>query len=238
MATVQLAAGSGIGGLVQGNFGVYQEASDGTFTVDARDAPSLLTQGFGYVKQTTTAITLPLAPAAASIGATVASGALSNGSVSVTANPDTMRPVNFEWGTGTTAITAGTATITYIGNDGASGSDTINLGYRSQHCLDCRFVERCYVHHQYYYCWSRWWHFTLAAYEHNGVTFAPSCTWDRGFCGNERIRRWCYRSHRCFDHNPRQHHADDSTKCYGDLFLQLHVSVTSELTLWMQLCPK
>lgn len=126
MPTVQL-AGNGFGGVVQGNFGNYQAASDGSFTVDARDAPSLLAQGMAYVKQTSRAYALPLAPAAASVGGLLASGALSNGSVSLTTQPDTMRPVNFEWGTGTTAITAGTAVITYTGNDGVVGSDTISL---------------------------------------------------------------------------------------------------------------
>lgn len=126
MSTVQL-AGNGFGGLVQGNFGNYNMATDGTFTVDARDAPSLLAQGFAYVKQMSSSYTLPLAPAAAAIAAIVASGALSNGSVAVAAQPDTMRPVDIEVGTGTTAITAGTVTVTYIGNDGASGSDALSL---------------------------------------------------------------------------------------------------------------
>lgn len=126
MTTVQL-AGNGFGGVVQGNFGTYQAASDGSFTVDTRDAPPLLTRGFAYVKQTTRSTTLPLAPGAATIANIVTSGALSNGSVSVAAQPDVLRPVNFEWGTGTLAITAGTATITYLGNDGISGSDVIPL---------------------------------------------------------------------------------------------------------------
>ena len=126
MSTVQL-TGNGFGGLVQGNYGTYQAASDGTWTVDTRDAPALLTQGFAYVNHLSKAFTLPLAPAAATVATIVASGALSNGSVSVAANPDTMRQVTFEVGTGTTAITGGTATVTYIGNDGQSGSDVFPL---------------------------------------------------------------------------------------------------------------
>lgn len=126
MTTVQL-AGNGFGGVVNGNFGNYQMASDGSFTVDARDAPPLLARGMSYVKQTGLSYTLPLAPLAATIGAIVASGVLSNGTVAITANPDTMRPVDVEVGTGTTAITAGNVTVTYIGNDGVSGSDTFSL---------------------------------------------------------------------------------------------------------------
>lgn len=120
-------AGNGFGGVVQGNFGNYQAASDGSFTVDTRDAPPLLARGMAYVKQTSNSYTLPLAPAAASVGAIVASGALSNGTVAITANPDTMRPVDVEVGTGTLPITAGSVAVTYVGNDGASNTDTLSL---------------------------------------------------------------------------------------------------------------
>lgn len=125
MPNVQL-AGNGFGGVVQGNYGNYQAASDGSFTVDSRDAPSLLARGMGYVKQSNRAYTLPLAPAAAAVGGVVASGALSNGTVAVTTQPTAMRPVNVEVGTGTTAITAGNVAVTYIGNDGASGTDNFS----------------------------------------------------------------------------------------------------------------
>ena len=126
MSNVQL-AGNGFGGIVQGNFGNYQAASDGSFTVDAQDVPALLARGMSYVKQSSSSYTLPLPPAAATIATIVASGALSNGSVSVAANPDTMRPVNVEVGTGTTAITAGNMAVTYVGNDGQSATDNISL---------------------------------------------------------------------------------------------------------------
>jgi hypothetical protein len=123
--TVQL-AGNGFGGLIQGNFGNYQQATDGTFTVDTRDAPPLLARGMAYVRQQAQSHTTPLAPGVATIGAIIASGALSNGTVAITANPDVPRPVDIEVGTGTGAITAGTVAITYVGNDGASGTDTLS----------------------------------------------------------------------------------------------------------------
>jgi hypothetical protein len=126
MTTVQL-AGNGFGGVIQGNYGNYQAAADGTFTVDGRDAPPLIALGMAYVLHNNVSYTLPLAPAAASVGAIVASGALSNGTVAVTAQPDTMRPVNVEVGTGTGAITAGSVAVTYVGNDGQSGTDTLSL---------------------------------------------------------------------------------------------------------------
>lgn len=126
MATVQL-AGNGFGGIIQGNFGLYQAAADGTFTVDTRDAPSMLALGLTYTRIVSDSYTLPLAPAAAVVGAIVASGALSNGTVSLTANPDVMRPVALVVGTGTTAITAGTIAITYRGNDGQVGTEVLPL---------------------------------------------------------------------------------------------------------------
>ena len=126
---IQVAApsGAGLGGVIQGAYGNYQPAADGTYTVDTRDVPPLLVAGFSYVKQVTNNYTLPLAPLAAAVGAIVASGALSNGTVALTAGTDVMRPVDFEVGTGTTAITAGTATITYVGNDGQTTVDALPL---------------------------------------------------------------------------------------------------------------
>ena len=127
MPTMQIASPAGFGGLIQGAYGNYQQSTDGSYTVDARDVPPLLTKGFTYVRQTSQAYTLPAAPAAATIGAIVASGALSNGTVAITANPDVPRPVNVEWDAGTIALSAGSIAVTYIGNDGVSGTDTISL---------------------------------------------------------------------------------------------------------------
>jgi hypothetical protein len=129
MPSVQITqnSGSGIGGLIQGQFGNYYPASDGSYTVDVRDAPTLLQAGFNYVKTTTDFYTTPLAPAAATVGAILASGSLSNGTLALTANPDVMRQVTVEVGTGTGAITAGSVAVTYTGNDGLLGTDTFSL---------------------------------------------------------------------------------------------------------------
>jgi hypothetical protein len=125
MPNVQL-AGGGFGGQIQGNFGIYQANTDGSFTVDSRDVPSLLTLGMAYVKQSNRDITLPMAPAAAAVGGVVSSGALSNGTVAVTTQPTVMRPVNVEIGTGTTPITAGNVSVTYLGNDGVVTTDNVS----------------------------------------------------------------------------------------------------------------
>lgn len=118
---------AGIGGVIQGNFGNYQPATDGTYTVDSRDGFILLQQGFVYVKQVQGAYTLPLAPLAAAVGRVVASGALSNGTVAVSNGTDVIRPVTVEVGTGTTAISAGTVTVVYVGNDGQTDTDVLSL---------------------------------------------------------------------------------------------------------------
>lgn len=125
MALVQMAPAAGIGGLVQGSFGNYPQSTDGSYTVDVRDAPVLLGAGFAYMKQISEAYTLPLAPAAATAGRVVASATLSNGNLTVANQPDVMRQVNVVVGTGTTAITAGSVAVTYVGNDGLSGTDTL-----------------------------------------------------------------------------------------------------------------
>jgi hypothetical protein len=126
MPTIQLAPPSGFGGLVQGDFGNYQAGTDGLFTVDTRDAAILLKQGFVYTLHRSAAYTFPIAPAAASVGAIVASAALSNGTYAISAQPDVMRQVNVEIGTGTTAITGGTVAVVYTGNDGQVGTDVIS----------------------------------------------------------------------------------------------------------------
>ncbi len=126
MATVQL-AGNGFGGLVQGNYGAYRAAADGTFTVDTRDAPSMLALGMSYVNKAVSMHGLLIAPAAATLGHVVASGALSDGAMAIAAQTDVPRQVTVEVGAGTLAVTAGTATVTYIGNDSQTDTDTFSL---------------------------------------------------------------------------------------------------------------
>lgn len=124
---VQITGPTGAGGLIQGAYGNYQpSASDGSYTVDSRDVPPLLAAGFSYVRTQQQAYTLPLAPAAASVGGIVSSVALSNGTLAITHQPDVMRPVNVEVGTGTTAITAGNVAVTYVANDGTTQTDNIS----------------------------------------------------------------------------------------------------------------
>ena len=126
MANVQLAGGS-FGGVIQGAFGTYQVATDGTFTVDTRDAPSCLALGMAYIKNATRSYVTPLAPAAATVSRIVASVALSNGALTIAANPDVPRPVAIEVNPGTAAITAGNLAVTYEGNDGQLLTENVSL---------------------------------------------------------------------------------------------------------------
>lgn len=126
MSNTQL-AGNGFGGVIQGNYGTYVQAADGTFTVDTRDVVTLLALGLTYVSRGTASYSPSKAPAAATAGAIVASGALSDGAVAITAQPDVMRQVEVVVGAGTLAISAGTIAVTYVGNDGIVGTDTLPL---------------------------------------------------------------------------------------------------------------
>jgi hypothetical protein len=128
MPTVKLF--STVGGLIQGLFGNYQAGSDGVITVDTRDAPPLLANGkASYVTNRQGTYTTPVAPLAATSGQVIASGSLSNGTVSISNAVDVMRQVNFVWGngSGTVPISAGNAAITYTANDGQVYTENVAL---------------------------------------------------------------------------------------------------------------
>jgi hypothetical protein len=125
MSTIQL-AGNTVGGVVQGTWGTYQAASDGTFTVDSRDALAMLTLGMSYIRRGSASYNTLAAPAAASVGRFVASVGLSVGTLSIANQPDVLRPAQVIIGPGTTAISSGSVSVTYLGNDGQAGTDVIS----------------------------------------------------------------------------------------------------------------
>lgn len=124
MATVQL-AGNNVGGVVQGVNGVYQMAADGTFTVDTKDAPACLALGMTYIKTRSTSYYTGGSVLAASAAASIASTTLSNGALTILAQPDVSRQIAVIMGTSTTAITAGSVAITYLANDGSTQTDNL-----------------------------------------------------------------------------------------------------------------
>lgn len=126
MATVKLATNGNAGSVVQGQFGTYQQASDGTVTVDSRDAPPLIAAGMTYMHNAGGYYTTPVAPRASSSGRIHTSGAFSSGAVAISNQPDVMRQVQVVIGAGTTAITAGAVTVTYLGQDFQNHTDVLS----------------------------------------------------------------------------------------------------------------
>src|SRR5262245_54190605 len=96
--TVLVIAAVGVtpAGAFQGPFSgsVNASTTDGTFAIDPRDMAYAL--GAGYVpvgRQSHEFAPMVSAPATASVGAIVASVALTNTSLTIAANPDTMRQI-------------------------------------------------------------------------------------------------------------------------------------------------
>ena len=116
-----------IGGIIQGEYGTYQAGADGTAVVDTRDASALLKLGASYISKVNTGYNTPVAPGTATVGQIVASTALANGAIAITNQPDAMRQVAVRVAPGTPGITAGVVAVSYIGNDGLLGTDTLTL---------------------------------------------------------------------------------------------------------------
>lgn len=127
MPTVRLAA-NGLGSVLNGLYGTYVVQSDGTVTVDTRDAASYIADGASYLtNRQGNYNTFPTAPLVAAVGQIVASGSLSNGTISISNQPDVMRQVYLSWNNGTAPISAGNAAVTYVANDGESHTENVNL---------------------------------------------------------------------------------------------------------------
>jgi hypothetical protein len=98
MATVLVIADVGLTPAGQAQFpnsGSINAASDGTFSIDSRDLAFALGAGYIPVRRETHAEEPLVTPvAAAAIGTVVASVALTNTTLTVAGNPDTMREVS------------------------------------------------------------------------------------------------------------------------------------------------
>lgn len=128
MAQVQMGIPSGvnIGPVIQGGAQTYIVDARGVVTVNATDVPAMLRAGLTYVKKVSQFYTTPAAVAAASAAVLVASAALSNGSLAIAAQPGVMRQAALIIGAGTTALSAGAVTVTYIGNDGQTITEALS----------------------------------------------------------------------------------------------------------------
>jgi hypothetical protein len=118
-------AGVPVGGTIRTEYsGVLAAGADATVTVDSRDAVNLLTMGARYVSSTTRSQTITN-PRASSAGRIVASAPLSDGTLTVANQPDTARQCLVTVNPGSTDVTSGVITVSYIANDGTSQTDTI-----------------------------------------------------------------------------------------------------------------
>lgn len=129
MTTVQMSVGSN-GPVVKGLFGTYVADSHGIITCDSGEAPNILRMGGTYVKKISQFYTTPGAVAAANNAVLIASAALSNGSLTVAAQPDCMRQAALIITNGTAPVTSGTVSLSYVGNDGQTITEVLpaNVG--------------------------------------------------------------------------------------------------------------
>lgn len=128
MATVKLFAPAGSGGSIQTAFsGTVFVQSDGTVTVDARDVANLVQLGYEFAITRHAVYVTPCMPIAAAAAVTVASATISNGTLSIAAQPDVPRQLQTIINPGTTAITAGNLALTYTANDGTTQVDNSSL---------------------------------------------------------------------------------------------------------------
>src|SRR5215813_2508332 len=115
--TVLVIAAVGVtaSGAFQGpNSGSVLAGSDGTFAIDPRDMAFAL--GAGYVpvrRQSHSFAQMVSAPRTATVGRIVASVALTNTSLTIANQPESMSRVTLRVDPGTTAITAVALTVTY-----------------------------------------------------------------------------------------------------------------------------
>jgi hypothetical protein len=95
------------------------DASGYVANVDVRDIDLMEKAGYQIAAKAHRVYTCYM-PAAASQAVTVASVALSNGTLTIAAQPDVARQLQVIINPGTTAITAGNLAITYLANDGTA----------------------------------------------------------------------------------------------------------------------
>lgn len=130
--TVRLFAPAGVGGLIQtANSGNVFVQSDGTVTVNSSDATDLIRLGYQFAVTQHNYLTVQGA-AVAAVAATVTSVALTVGTLTVAAQPDYPRQLQFQISPGTTSISAGTLTAVYLANDGTTQTDSFSLAQSAQ----------------------------------------------------------------------------------------------------------
>jgi hypothetical protein len=107
---------------------VLPSATDGSITIDTRDIAVAMNAGFLPAFTRVRNYQTAHAPAAASSSTIVSSVTMVNGSLTIAAQPDQSRQLQFVVSTGTVSITAGTLVVgPYTANDGSTQTDNISL---------------------------------------------------------------------------------------------------------------
>lgn len=106
---------------------LYVPDVNGRITVQSGDIVPLLDASLTGSQLVNQWYSTPTAPAVANATAQVASITMSNATLTVAAQPDISRPLQFKMGAGTTPITAGVLTVSYTANDGSAQVDSFSL---------------------------------------------------------------------------------------------------------------
>lgn len=104
----------------------YTPDVNGAINVSNNDVPSALAAGWG-IASTRLSYFSVTTPAAANAVGIVASAALSNGALTIAAQTDVLRPLQVRVDPGTSAITGGSVTLSYVANDGSTVVDILPL---------------------------------------------------------------------------------------------------------------
>lgn len=126
--TVQMKCAPGVN-IIYGLSGTqYSADANGIIAVQPNDITDIINSGNAFPAQARNhSFSLTTAPAAASAALVLASGALSNGVKAIAAQPDCARQLQYVVAPGSAAITAGTLTVVYWGNDGVEHTDVFSL---------------------------------------------------------------------------------------------------------------
>jgi hypothetical protein len=158
--SIKMFAPAGAGGVVQGRSGnQYTIASDGTISgVDQTDVASLLSAGWTIFGINVAKASFN-SPLPADLVSVVNAATPANGAVTIAAQPPHPRKLQYRIVIGTTtttAITAGTATIVYIDQDGNTITEVVSLIANASVTLKSKYACAKFVSG------------TIAAYAANG----------------------------------------------------------------------
>lgn len=126
--TVEMKVAAGVTQIYGLSGTLYTPDANGILNVQPGDISSIINSGEAFPAVARNHLhNITTAPAAASAALVLASGALSNGTKAVAAQPDTPRQLQYVVAPGSAAITGGTLTVAYWGNDGIEHTEVFSL---------------------------------------------------------------------------------------------------------------